>query len=117
MSLGLNLMGVDPWATLAFYNQQRALKAAVAARIARKTKHRKYTYRMNRNVTAGILQQFRYHIYLDGPSNWRAKIRMLLELCSSYPEPYRPRVGRKRTRKIMRAQHRRTHDRRKQQRS
>ena len=100
----------DLWASFAFYNQQAVLVAACEDEVHRKTKHRHYEYRINKNVTAGLIQQFLYHIYLDGPATWRAKTKVLLELVPRYTEPYRPDRNRARERKIMRMQGRHTHE-------
>jgi hypothetical protein len=93
----------DLWASFAFYNQQSALLAACEAEVVRRTRHRQYTYRINRNVTAGLLRDFLYHIYLDGPAIWRSRTQVLLKIIPDYSEPYRPDRKRKRERKIMRA--------------
>ena len=100
----------DLWASFAFYNQQAVLVAACEDEVQRKTKHRQYEYRINRNVTAGLIQRFLYHIYLDGPATWRAKTQVLLELTPRYTEPYRPDRNRARERKIMRMNNRHIHE-------
>ena len=100
----------DLWASFAFYNQQSALIAACQAEVKRRTQHRQHTYRINRNVTAGLIQKFLYHIYLDGPATWRSRTRVLLRLVPRYTEPYRPNRNRKRERKIMRANDRHIHE-------
>ena len=93
----------DLWASFAFYNQQSALVAASGAEVRRRTQHRQYTYKVNRNVTAGLLQRLLYHIYLDGPARWRSRTRVLLKLIPRYTEPYRPnRKRRKREHKRLR---------------
>ena len=96
----------DLWASFAFYNQQSALVAASEEEVKRATAHREYTYRINRNVTAGMMQRFLYPIYLDGPATWRRKMLVLLELMPRYTEPYRPDRDRARERKIMRMNNR-----------
>ncbi|WP_116109050.1 hypothetical protein [Lewinella sp. IMCC34191] len=89
----------DLWASFAFYNRQSVLVAAASEEeVQRATGHREYTYRLNRNVTAGVLQRFLYHIYLDGPATWRRKMLVLLELMPRYTEPYRPDRRRERGR-------------------
>ena len=101
----------DLWASFAFYNQQSALVAASEAEVKRRTQHRQYTYKINRNVTAGMVQKFLYHIYLDGgPATWRSRTQVLLKLMPRYTEPYRPDRDRKRERKIMRANSRHIHE-------
>ena len=93
------------------YNQQSALVAASEAEVKRRTQHRQYTYKINRNVTAGMVQKFLYHIYLDGgPATWRSRTQVLLKLMPRYTEPYRPDRDRKRERKIMRANSRHIHE-------
>ena len=89
----------DLWASFAFYNQQSALAAACTHEIARGTRHRRYDYRTNRNVTAGLLQNFLYHVYLDGPTVWRSRTRVVLKLAPRYTEPYQPDRNRERERK------------------
>lgn len=100
----------DLWASFAFYNQQSALIAASEEEVERATKHRKYEYRINRNVTGGLIQEFLYAIYLGGPNDWRAKTLVLLRLMPRYTEPYRPDRSRKRERKIMRMNNRHIHE-------
>ena len=100
----------DLWASFAFYNQQAVLVAACEDAVHQKIKHRFYEYRINRNVTAGLIQQFSYHLYLDGPAAWRAKTRVALELVYRCTEPYRPDRNRARERKIMRMNGRVVHD-------
>ena len=80
----------DLWASFAFYNQQSALVSACQAEVERRTQHRQYEYKVNRNVTAALIQKFLYHIYLDGPARWRSRTRVLLKLVPRYTEPYRP---------------------------
>ena len=100
----------DLWASFAFYNQQAVLVAACEDAVHQRTKHRQYEYRINRNVTAGLIQRFLYHIYLDGAATWRAKTKVLLELLPRYSEPYRPDRNRRRERKIMRMNNRHIHE-------
>ena len=100
----------DLWASFAFYNQQSALVAACAAEVKRRTQQRQYDYKINRNVTAGLIQKFLYHVYLDGPANWRSRTRVLLKRVPRYTEPYRPNRDRERERKIMRANDRHIHE-------
>ncbi len=100
----------DLWATFAFYNQQSALIAACEDEVKRKTGHRRYQYKINRNVTAGHLKEFLLSIYLDGPARWRSRTKVLLELMPRYTEPYRPDRDRERERKIMRANDRHIHE-------
>ncbi|WP_255419274.1 transposase [Lewinella sp. IMCC34191] len=77
----------DLLANFAFYNRQSVLVAASEEEVQRGAAHREYAYRINRNVTAGMLQRFLYHIYLDGPATWRRKMLVLLELMPRYTEP------------------------------
>ena len=100
----------DLWASFAFYNQQSALIAACEDDVERKTGHRRHQYKTNRNITAGILKRFLYHIYLDGPARWRSRTKVLLELLPRYTEPYRPNRNRQRERKIMRGNDRHLHE-------
>ena len=100
----------DLWASFAFYNQQSALIAACEDDVERKTGHRRHQYKINRNVTAGILKKFLYHIYLDGPARWRSRTKVLLDLLPRYTEPYRPNRNRERERKIMRGNDRHLHE-------
>lgn len=94
----------DIWATFLFYNKQSAIIFDLEQQVKTKTAHREYTYRVNRNVTAGLIKKWVYVIYLDGPRKWRARTKVLLEHCLNHLEPYRPRTNRERERKIMRAQ-------------
>ena len=100
----------DLWASFAFYNQQSALIAACEEQVEQATRHRRYAYRINRNVTGGLIQQFLYTIYLGGPGSWRAKTLVLLKLMPRYTEPHRPDRSRKRERKIMRMNNRHIHE-------
>ena len=100
----------DLWASLAFYNQQSALVAACSTEVKNRTEHRQYEYRINRNVTAGIIQQFLYTIYLGGPNTWRARTLVLLKLMPRYTNAYRPDRANERKRKIMRANDRHIHE-------
>ena len=100
----------DLWASFAFYNQQSALMMACQEEVEQATKHRKYEYRINRNVTAGMIRHFLTHIYLDGPAAWRNKTLVLLRLMPRYTEPYRPERSRARERKIMRMNNRHIHE-------
>ena len=86
------------------------LLAACEDAVHQRTKHRQYEFRINRNVTAGLIQRFLYHIYLDGAATWRAKTKVLLELVPRYSEPYRPDRNRRRERKIMRMNNRHIHE-------
>ena len=100
----------DLWASFAFYNQQSALMMACQEEVEQATQHRKYEYRINRNVTAGMIRHFLTHIYLDGPAAWRNKTLGLLRLMPRYTEPYRPERSRARKRKIMRMNNRPIHE-------
>ena len=100
----------DLWASFAFYNQQSALVKSCEEEVERQTKHRKYKYRINRNVTAGLIQHFLYAIYLGGPNDWRAKTLVLLKLMPRYTNAYRPNRDNERKRKIMRANDRHIHE-------
>ncbi len=100
----------DLWSSFAFYNQQSALVTASEEDVKKATEHRKYEYRINRNVTGGMIQHFLYTIYLGGPNDWRAKTLVLLKLMSRYIEPYRPDRSRARERKIMRMNNRHIHE-------
>ena len=100
----------DLWASFAFYNQQSALIAACQDEVETRTGHRKYDYRINRNVTAGLIQRFMYTIYLGGPNSWRAKTLVLLKLMPRYTNAYRPDRDQERKRKIMRANDRHLHE-------
>ena len=100
----------DLWASFAFYNQQSALIAACRDEVERRTAHRKYEYRINRNVTAGLIQRFLYTIYLGGPNDWRAKTLVLRRLMPRYTNAYRPNRSNERKRKIMRANDRHIHE-------
>ena len=59
----------DLWASFAFYNQQSALIAACEDEVQTRTGHRKYEYRINRNVTAGLIQRFMYTSAYSEPSD------------------------------------------------
>jgi hypothetical protein len=100
----------DLWASFAFYNQQSALVHASEKEVEQATAHRQYKYQINRNVTAGIIQEFLYHIYLDGPTTWRSRTLVLLRLMPRYTEPVRPDRNNPRKQKIMRAQERHIHE-------
>ena len=100
----------DLWASFTFYNQQSALVHASEKEVRERTAHRRYEYKINRNVTAGIIQKFLYHIYLDGPAEWRSRTQVLMKLMPSYTEPVRPDRNNPRERKIMRAQERHIHE-------
>ena len=90
LQLALNSANTQPgveqdlWASFAFYNQQSALILACEEEVEQRTKHRKYEYQINRNVTAGLIQRFLYTIYLGGPNDWRAKTLVLLKLMPRY---------------------------------
>ncbi|MEM6769205.1 MAG: transposase [Bacteroidota bacterium] len=100
----------DLWATFAFYNQQSAVIAACEEEVKLKTGSRKYEYRINRNVTAGLIVQFLPDIYLGGRAKWRARTLVLLKLMPQFTEPYRPDRSRARERKIMRMNNRHIHE-------
>ena len=100
----------DLWASFAFYNQQSALIAACEEQVEQRTAHRHYKYKINRNVTIGIIKKFLYYIYLDGAARWRSRTKVLLELIPRYTEPYRPDRNRERERKIMRGNDRHLHE-------
>lgn len=100
----------DLWASFAFYNQQSALVHASEKEVEERTAHRHYEYQINRNVTAGIIQEFLYHIYLDGPATWRSRTQVLMRLMPRYTEPVRPDRNNPREKKIMRAQERHIHE-------
>lgn len=100
----------DLWASFAFFNQQSALVFACEDDVKKKTEHRKYTYKINRNVTAGLIKTYLSFIYLDEHSEWRAKTNVLLKLMPRYTEPYRPDRNNPRKKKIMRGQERHIHE-------
>ena len=116
LQLALNSANTQPgveqdlWASFAFYNQQSALIFACENEVKERTSHRKYEYRINRNVTAGLIQRFLYTIYLSGPNDWRAKTLVLLKLMPRYTNAYRPDRSNERKRKIMRANDRHIHE-------
>jgi hypothetical protein len=99
-------VGQDLWASFAFYNQQSALVYASEKEVEERTAQRQYKYKINRNVTAGIIKEFLYHIYLDGPAAWRSRTKVLMRLMPRYTEPVRPDRNNPREKKIMRAQER-----------
>ncbi len=91
-------------------NREKFFNVVSGKDVKKATEHRKYEYRINRNVTGGMIQHFLYTIYLGGPNDWRAKTLMLLKLMSRYTEPYRPDRSRARERKIMRMNNRHIHE-------
>jgi hypothetical protein len=99
-------VGQDLWASFAFYNQQSALVYASEKEVEERTAQRQYKYKINRNVTTGIIKEFLYHIYLDGPAAWRSRTKVLMRLMPRYTEPVRPDRNNPREKKIMRAQER-----------
>jgi hypothetical protein len=91
----------DIWATFAFFNQQSAIIQQLASDLKRKTKDRQYSYKINRNVTAGLIKIRLSAIFLDGQHTWRAKTKVLLKECLKHIEPYRPRTSRERKKRKM----------------
>ena len=99
----------DLWASFAFFNQQSALVYAADEAVRQQTGHRQHEYRINRNVTAGLLRDSLGRIYLGGPNEWRAKTLVLLKQFPKYTEAYRPNRDQERLRKHMRANDRHIH--------
>ncbi|WP_116109424.1 IS4 family transposase, partial [Lewinella sp. IMCC34191] len=100
----------DLWSTFWFYNVQSACLLDQEQEKARRTKERHYSYRINRNVTAGLIKRWLPTLFLDGVRRWRARTHVLLEEVIHHLEPYRPRPSRVRTRRIMRSQDRHVYE-------
>ena len=100
----------DLWSTFWFYNVQSAcLLDRELAKQAR-TQHSQYSYRINRNVTAGLIKRWLPTLFLNGVQRWRARTKVLLDELVHHLEPYRPRPSRVRIRRIMRSQDRHVYE-------
>ena len=94
----------DLWASFWFFNLNSALAFAQKTELKKQTSNRQYTYQINRNLAAGLIKRWVPSLFLDNTRKWRAKTQVLMKQIIAYPEPYRPRPSRVRTRKILRGQ-------------
>ncbi|MCP9237977.1 IS4 family transposase [Lewinella sp. JB7] len=100
----------DLWSTFWFYNVQSACLLDRELVKQARTKDRQYSYRINRNVTAGLIKRWLPTLFLDGVRRWRARTKVLLDELVHHLEPYRPRPSRVRIRRIMRSQDRHVYE-------
>ena len=91
------------WAMFAVYNLQSMLIFAQHKTLQTITQKRKYRYQINRNVTIGLIKRYLPATFLDSTKLWYAKLKVLLKEMLRHLEPIRPRPGRVRNRRIMRA--------------
>lgn len=99
-------VGQQLWATFFNYNLNSIFAFALQKQVEKQTAHRKLSYRINRNMAAGLIKRWLPYLMCLSERRWRAKTRVLKELLCSYLEADRPRPGRPRKRKILRAQDR-----------
>jgi len=100
----------DLYASFLFFNLQSAIQFSVKNKILEISSRRKYSYQVNRNVTAGLIKRYMSAIFLDSNRRWANRIKELQKLFLKHLEPQRARPSRDRKKRMIRAQDRHVYE-------
>ena len=89
----------DLWSTFWMFNVQSAIIFSVEDEVKEIQQNRKYSYQVNRNVTAGILKRHIVYLFTDPIRRWANMIKELQKFFIKHLEPVRPRPNRERKKK------------------
>lgn len=89
----------DLWSTFWMFNVQSTIIHSLNEEVKNIQINRKYTYQINRNVTAGILKRYTAKLFADPIRRWANMIKELQKTFVRYLEPIRVRPNRERVKK------------------
>jgi len=89
----------DLWSTFWMFNVQSAIIYSVEDEVKKIYQNRKYSYQVNRNVTAGILKRYVVYLFTDLIRRWANMIKELQKIFIKHLEPIRPCPNRERMKK------------------